>query len=1416
MCLLLGFLFMSGQACSYVAHGYDTTVADSLNLLSYQSRYKNLEQCEYYARQALEQAGEETLAAAVACNNLAFYYFMKMDFDSSRKYLMLVYECCNNELERLVADVGMMKICQCTSDNKSFYTYRQQALKRIRRVSEEFQTLNKSERERYLYAKSEYHIVSGIYFNYLQQFPQALEEMDAVQAMETDLVADTVQTLYYYYIKGSGGMCRGNELRDITLQEFDCLSRCFGESQYHIYFKYSCLQAIAEILIHPEKRKILYEERAQMLKVINVDNLPDSLLPMQLARRALAYFRQYGDIYQTVASYCTIGSCLIARTHYEEAIDSLQRALDCVNHHHALYYTCHDPEHRLQTYVLNDTTNLELQWMSSANVQTVPEWIAGIREQLSMAYSGLGMKSESDYNRNIYLDILDITRQDKELESRYETLQHEQMQLNQFLAVTITMLLILIVLFAALNSCWRKNNTVQIQKLKRALEWCHLLPNKLSDSILDKNQITAEFLATIRSGEKPMKNKVYSKDEAILLEVIQPYLDWTIENARYFQSLDEKRLCIEKEKYILEQHIAENKRQNIVKKACFSIVLGIAPYMDRIINELHKLVSIYDDKYLELRKAKYQYIEELVTRINEYNDILSLWIKVRQGELSLNIQNFELEELFAILSKGRRTFENKGLDFVIIPTKAVVKADKALTLFMINTLAENARKYTSSGGRVEIKACEEDTYVEISVTDTGRGLSSDDVAHILEDKVYDSEKIGLQGDETDKALKQEKGSGFGLMNCKGIIEKYRKTSDLFNVCLFGIQSQLGKGSRFYFRLPKGTLRRTLLQMISGLIVLMGLVSCQKNDVTEQVEVTDETFYYDEALEQASRLADSVYYCNVYREHQQALLYADSALYYLNSHVTDYLQIQHLPLMKLVDDETVDIAELIWWRENINTDYHVVLDLRNEVAVAYLALKQWEAYKYNNAIYTSLYKLLSYDSSLEPYCRDIERSSINKKVSIVLCIFFVVLFLSSYYVLYFRRRTLYRFHLEQVLEINKQLSESSMESTRDNSDRIKILTSGLQHAFEAMNELVELQVWGVGIWQENDKKITFYNYPQIPLYEGLDSAVRRCQTEAHQVCSDQGRVLCLPLEDAWNEETNQPGVFFLQGKDNFTQEEVLLIELVTRYVNTWVVNSVVKINQSYRTLEAVGDDKFRARREENMLHVQNMVLDNCLSTIKHETLYYPNKIKQIIMYLQEEISMPEERELVKTMNELMSYYKSIYTILSSCAARQLDDITFRRQTIAVKDLADYAQKYMRRVKKKTACQIELQVDLCDGHVIGDKVLLEYLFENLINEAISYEKDGLLILHIISEKEFMRFELKDTRRHYSQEELDNLFNPDLRRMYSTTNGKLMGSEYLICKQILREHDEYTGRRGCRMNAEMLSDGGFVLWFTIPCKK
>ena len=127
---------------------------------------------------------------------------------------------------------------------------------------------------------------------------------------------------------------------------------------------------------------------------------------------------------------------------------------------------------------------------------------------------------------------------------------------------------------------------------------------------------------------------------------------------------------------------------------------------------------------------------------------------MKQGTLSLSIEVFELNELFELLRKGSRAFEMKQLDLEVEPTDACVKADRALTLFMINTLAENARKYTPKGGKVRIYARQENDFVEISVEDNGCGLSPEDVNHIIGEKVYDSKIIGMNDAPDLEALRK--------------------------------------------------------------------------------------------------------------------------------------------------------------------------------------------------------------------------------------------------------------------------------------------------------------------------------------------------------------------------------------------------------------------------------------------------------------------------------------------------------------------------------------------------------------------------------------------------------------------------------------------------------------------------------------
>ena len=187
-----------------------------------------------------------------------------------------------------------------------------------------------------------------------------------------------------------------------------------------------------------------------------------------------------------------------------------------------------------------------------------------------------------------------------------------------------------------------------------------------------------------------------------------------------------------------------------------------------------------------------------------------------------------------------------------------------------------------------------------------------------------------------------------------------------------------------------------------------------------------------------------------------------------------------------------------------------------------------------------------------------------------------------------------------------------------------------------------------------------------------------------------------------------------------------------------------------------------------------------------------------------------------MSELVSYYKDVFSLLSSCAARQLDEITFRRTAVRSTDLAAYARTFLSRLLKKKSYTLQLEEDIADLQMTGDTLLLHILLENLLSEAVAYPASGALRLQMRPDGEFVRITFTDTRRNMTASSLNALFYPDKDRMQEAPDGQLQGTEYLICRQIIREHDAYAGRRGCRINAEAVPDGGFSVWFTIPLRK
>ena len=1424
-------LFASFFSCTDMVPTKEVRLIDSLNGKAYAYRYRSLDSSYKYANEAYRQVNFYKSGKAEASNNLGFCAFMAMDFDRAEALHKEVYKLTKNELELLIADIGLMKICQRTAMNKEFYDYRNSALKRMKRIREESDLFaDRHEALRLDYAFTEFFIVSSIYYYYLQQRQEAITSLNRIP--EDEALTDTNQLLYYHYIKGSASLVEATKPEDRKMREFDQLYITWRTAVQtnHPYFEGNGLQGLANLMVSPNNFELFRTRRGYALDQFGFP--VDSLLPLRMAQRALEKFREYNDLYQIAGAYVSIGKYMNEHGRYTEALDTLAKALDCVNQHHMLYYHhAADTLDKLHVFVEGDTTYTGVPWIMQEDVRTVPEWISRIREQLSVSYAGLGMKYASDYNRNIYLDILNYTRQDKELESRYLSLEADSRQMTLVLSLVIVGLVLVVILWWFFNKRSKIRNQVDVERLQRILTLCRDITSSIPmnvpliqqgiDQLFGKGRLQLEIPEEGKAALVPLHR--LNRDEKALVHVLEPYIVWAADNEQMVEALSDERMQLEKQRYVYEQHIAGNKRQNLIKKACLAIVNGINPYIDRILNEVHKLTERGYIDNAKIKKEKYQYIDELVTTINEYNDILALWIKMKQGTLSLNIETFSLNELFELLGKGRRAFEMKNQKLEIEPTTVMVKADRALTLFMINTLAENARKYTPEGGTIKVYArTTEDAYVEISVEDNGRGISEEDVAHIIGEKVYDSRVIGMKNAADPEVLKENKGSGFGLMNCKGIIEKYKKTNDLFRGCVFDVESELGKGSRFYFRLPSGV-RKAMGVLLLCLLLPLGLVSCLHDPIPPMLQDGDSIVVvmdsaYEDLLDVASDYANAAYFANVDENYELALQYIDSAMLFLNEHYEKYARPDRPHrYMKLVGEGTP--AEISWWNELFDSDYHVILDIRNEAAVAFLALKQLDAYSYNNSAFTDLYKLQGEDQTLEAYCRQLERSNTNKTVGIILCFVLLIVSLVGYYFLYMRKRLQNRLNLEQVLEINQKVFAASLvrPQEQENAEALQREESTLKEipqrivdeAFGSVNELLTIDRMGIAVYNETTHRLESASRPG----QEMPEMVEQCFS-AGEYLSEQ-HLQAIPLMVEAGGEHQCVGVLYLERREGTEQEtDRLLFELVARYVAIVVFNAVVKLATKYRDIESAHEETRRASWEDSMLHVQNMVLDNCLSTIKHETIYYPNKIKQIVGRLNtQKLSETEEREAVETMTELIEYYKGIFTILSSCASRQLEEVTFRRTVIPVQELLDAAGKYFKKLMKNRPERIELEIESMEAKVIGDVNQLRFLLENLIDEALTVREDGVIRLQARKDNEYIRFLFTDTRREKSVEELNQLFYPNLARMTSGEKGELRGTEYLVCKQIIRDHDEFAGRRGCRINAEPAEGGGFTVYFTIP---
>ncbi|MDW3649331.1 MAG: HAMP domain-containing sensor histidine kinase [Bacteroidia bacterium] len=179
-----------------------------------------------------------------------------------------------------------------------------------------------------------------------------------------------------------------------------------------------------------------------------------------------------------------------------------------------------------------------------------------------------------------------------------------------------------------------------------------------------------------------------------------------------------------------------------------------------------------------------QRINQQSNQLKQLLDNLLNWSLQQLGVYEAQASDIKLQGLGKeILDRYEAHAQAKGNELILsIPEELKWKGDKNGLSVVLNNLVGNAIKFTEQG-QIELSARQNDGIVEISLSDTGKGMSPGQVQQLIKESKLSSER-GTAG---------EKGTGLGFQIIHQLLDHWKGE--------LKIESEEGKGSRFSIHLP---------------------------------------------------------------------------------------------------------------------------------------------------------------------------------------------------------------------------------------------------------------------------------------------------------------------------------------------------------------------------------------------------------------------------------------------------------------------------------------------------------------------------------------------------------------------------------------------------------------------------------------
>lgn len=256
------------------------------------------------------------------------------------------------------------------------------------------------------------------------------------------------------------------------------------------------------------------------------------------------------------------------------------------------------------------------------------------------------------------------------------------------------------------------------------------------------------------------------------------------------EELHLQNTAIAEKEMLLQIRHDELQKTNVTKDKLFSIISQ--DLKTHFAGIMENAMSLHRSKMLKNEKEKQIYIDSIYNsskKVNAQLDLFLHWSKSQTKTLQCNPVEIDIESLIRenvslFYSKAMTkqldlqcTFEHKFDAF----------ADTEMITIVLRNLIDNAIKFTSKQGQINIKTSNTADYTVIQVIDNGIGMSQEEINTIYTKSINES-KPG-----TD----QEQGTGLGLVICRDFLN--------LNKAKIELSSKIGEGTIVSIFLPKGNI-----------------------------------------------------------------------------------------------------------------------------------------------------------------------------------------------------------------------------------------------------------------------------------------------------------------------------------------------------------------------------------------------------------------------------------------------------------------------------------------------------------------------------------------------------------------------------------------------------------------------------------